>query len=312
MSKDPSIPVNKTFVVVSLVLAAALIVGVLAGAKVYFNRVALQPVSMPELPSPAAGSPECTSLIDALPDEILGHRRARLAEPAPAGAAAWQSSSHERITLRCGVDMPLQYNEYTPTFEAGGAQWMRIDDPVTGSDLSTWYTTDRSPVLAVTADRQAVGGDPVAQLNAGALPRSEHDPAPAPLSQLAAGPAADGTYCGDLQEALPDSIAEGYNRVSSEEGAIVWQAEGKEPIVVRCNVAHPENYQPGLQLYQINGVTWFEDTQLSPSPGASTWFALGRDAVVAAHLPQGEGNAAVTALSEAIEASLPARQAQSE
>ncbi|WP_288725577.1 DUF3515 domain-containing protein [uncultured Corynebacterium sp.] len=305
MSKDSATPIPKPFIVISLVLAVALIVGVLAGAKVYFNRVALTPVSMPELPSPLADSPECASLLDALPNTLMGHKRAELAEPAPAGAAAWQSSSTERVTLRCGVDMPLQYNEYTPTFEAGGAQWMRIDDPIAGSNLTTWYTTDRSPVVAVTADGSASSAA-LDDVNAGALPQFTHAPAPAPLSQLEEG--ADAGACDALPAALPESPAEGYTRFEVDQPrTVAWQAEGKEPIVLRCNVAQPENYEPGLQLYQINGVTWFEDTELAGNPGASTWFALGRDAVIAVHLPQGEGNAAVTALSEAIEATVPAR-----
>ena len=62
-----------------------------------------------------------------------------------------------------------------------------------------------------------------------------------------------------------------------------------------------DSYEPGLQLYQINGVTWFEDTAHSGGAGNSTWFALGRDAIVAAYLPQAGGNEAVTALSEVIE-----------
>lgn len=297
MKMDPH---SRTFVAISLVLAAVLVVGVLAGAKVYFNRVALQPVSMPELPSPEADSPECSSLVDALPDVVGGHRRAELAEPAPAGAAAWQSSSTQRVTLRCGVDMPLQYTEYTPTTEAGGARWMRIDDSVPGSTLTTWYTVDRSPAVAVTADGSAA--PPISVVGAGALPRVDIPPAPAPLSQLPDGPAADSASCPDLLSALPDSVADGYERIDVPEPlTAAWRADGKEPIVVRCNVAHPDNYEPGLQLYQINGVTWFEDTAHSGGAGNSTWFALGRDAIVAAYLPQAGGNEAVTALSEVIE-----------
>lgn len=311
MSKDPTTPVNKTFVALSLALAAALIVGVLAGAKVYFNRVALQPVSMSELPSPQADSAECAALIDALPDTLLGHRRAELAEPAPAGAAAWQSYTTrgpERLTLRCGVEMPLQYTEYSPTFESGGARWVRVDDPVAGSAMTTWYTTDRSPVVAVTTESGAAAGDPTGEIGAGALPAAEHSPAPAPLSRLAAGPAAADQVCDDVMARLPESVAPGYERFEvAQPRTAAWRAEGLEPIVVRCNVDFPDNYAAGEQLYQINGVTWFEDTDQAETPGAATWFALGREAIVAAHLPQGQGNEAATALSEAIEASVPER-----
>ena len=306
MSKDSATPLSKTAVVVSLALAAALIIGVLVGARVYFNTVALQPVSMPELPSPQADSPECSAFVDSLPETVLGLKRAELAEPAPAGAAAWQASSTERVTLRCGVDMPLQYSEYTPTFSAGGAQWMRLDDPVPGSTLTTWYTTDRSPVIALTADREAVSENPTEALNVAGLPRQAQTPAPAPLSQLAKGPAADEAVCDPLLQALPDSPEPGFERIDVDQpDTVAWQAEGRDPIVVRCNVAYPDSYEAGLQLYQINDVTWFEDTSQTVNSGASTWFALGREATIAAYLPQTEGNGAVTALSEAIEAAVP-------
>ncbi|MDY5784928.1 DUF3515 domain-containing protein [Corynebacterium sp.] len=298
---------NRTAMWVSLALALALVAAVLGGAKVFFDRVARQPVPLATLPSPMADSAECAALLGALPERLAGHARAELADPAPAGAAAWQSSSAERITLRCGVDAPLQYNEYTPTFEAAGARWMRIDDSTPGSTMSTWYTVDRAPVVAVTSDDAAVGGREFARdlgsLPIGDLPQEEVPPAPAPLSELAAGPRAG---CDALMSELPASIAEGFSPIDATEPlTAVWVKEGKEPIVVRCGVADPENYEAGIQLYQINEVTWFEDTTLANGTTSSTWFALGRDAVVAASLPQAEGNEAVTALSEAIARSVP-------
>ncbi|AWB83901.1 DUF3515 domain-containing protein [Corynebacterium liangguodongii] len=301
-------PIAKPFIAISLVLALALVVGVLAGAKVYFNRVALQPVSMPQLPSPQADSPECAQFIAAMPKRLAGLTRAELAEPAPAGAAAWQASTRERVTLRCGVDMPLQYTAYTPIEMVGGASWMRIDDPVPGSTLTTFYTTDRAPAVAVTVDRDAARIDPRAGVLADSLPAADPSPAPAPLSQLAAAPEADGEACRALIETLPARLAETYERIDVPERlTAAWQAPGKEPIVVRCGVAHPENYAPGAQLYQINSVPWFVDETLSAGGGSSTWFALGREAVVAAYLPGEEGNAVVTELTEAIEETVPER-----
>ena len=149
---DPQI--NRTTIYISLGLAVLLVLGVLVGARVYFQRVALQPVAMTELPAPEADSPECAALVDDLPDTLAGLKRAELAQPAPDGAAAWQASSTERITLRCGVDAPAQYTPYAATEDLGGARWLRVDDLTPGSTLATWYTVDRSPILAVTADLQ--------------------------------------------------------------------------------------------------------------------------------------------------------------
>ncbi len=306
---DSASQLSRSVILALLGLAMVLVVGVLVGVKVFYDRVALQPVALTDLPSPQADSPECTQLVDALPATLLGHRRAELAEPAPQGAAAWQSSSTQRVTLRCGVDAPLQYTEYTPTEEVGGTRWMRIDDATPGSTMTTWYTVDRFPVVAVTSDESALNGkNPLPKLDLSALQKRDMEPAPAPLSTLAAGPA---DHCDALMNDLPGSPAEGFTRLGADRvhtpDTAVWVAAGREPIVVRCGVADPENYTPGVQLYQINDVTWFEDTKLANGTTSATWFALGRDAVVAASLPQAEGNGAVTALSEAIGRNVPGR-----
>lgn len=305
---------SRTVALISLALALSLVVGVLGGAKYFFNKVALQPVSMTELPSPLADSAECTQLLDALPDRLAGHRRAELAEPAPAGAAAWQSSSSERVTLRCGVDAPAQYNVYSPTSESGGTRWLRVDDATPGSTMTTWYSVNRSPVVAVTADDTALrGADPTTGLDLGALTIEDLAPAPAPLSELAAGPDAGCRALIDELRALPEPLAEGFRLLDPAEtdaagsNTAVWVAEGREPMVVRCGVADPHNYEPGIQLYQVNEVTWFEDTTLANGTTSATWFALGRAGNVAASLPQSEGNEAVTSLSEVIARNVPER-----
>ena len=61
---DPQI--NRTTIYISLGLAVLLVLGVLVGARVYFQRVALQPVAMTELPAPEADSHECAALVDDL------------------------------------------------------------------------------------------------------------------------------------------------------------------------------------------------------------------------------------------------------
>lgn len=293
---------NRTTIYISLGLAVALVLGVLVGARVFFNRVALQPVAMTQLPAPEASSAECTSLIDALPSTLAKLKRAELAEPAPEGAAAWQASSTERITLRCGVDAPAQYTPYAQTEDIDGTRWLRVNDATPGSTLATWFTVDRSPVLAVTADTQQLrdGTAPVAGIDTAALTGPSPERHPAPLANLAAG--GDGAgKCDSLLAAAPDSIAEGYNRVDAvSEQTVAWSAEGQDAIVLRCGVADPENYGPGARLDQINGVPWFEDVKLANGTTASTWYAMGRDVQVAASLPQAESNEAITNLTNLI------------
>lgn len=291
--------INRTAIAISLGLALLLVIGAVVGARLYFNQVALQPVAMTDLPAPQADSQACASLIDDLPSDLHGHPRAELAEPAPAGAAAWRSSSTERITLRCGVDIPAQYTDYAITEDIDGARWLRVDDITPQSTLATWYTVDRSPVVAVTADTaQLDGGAPVDGLDLAALEQHDQPRNPAPLTELEA---ADSSKCSGLLDAAPESIAEGYTRTEpASDNTVAWHAKGRDPIVVRCGVAPSPNYGPGEQLAQVNGIPWFEDVKLANGTTASTWYALGRDSGIAASLPQAESNEAITNLTDLI------------
>ncbi len=270
----------------------ALVLGVVVGAKVVFERAAKQPVPMSDLPAPLADSPECTAFLETLPDKLIGHDRAEILEPAPDGVAAWSSSSVERVTLRCGVDLPLQYTPYAPTETVDGVEWLRITDATPGSTLQTWYTVDREQIVAVTADGESLGrhDEPVSALSeaVSGLPAADHEPFPAPLSQLTAAEGGAPEVCGDFLEALPDTIADDdYQRTEVPEAdTVAWIANGREPVVLRCGVAPPENYEPGIQLNQVDDIVWFEDTILATGTTAATWFALGRETDIAVSAPQ--------------------------
>lgn len=304
---------NKTLIYISLGLALALVVGVLVGSKLVMQKLNNQPVSLSELPSPMADSPECAKLVESLPGELAGHRRAELLDPAPAGAAVWQSASDERVTLRCGVEAPLQYTELTPTIETGGARWIEITDPAAGADLSTWFTVDRSPVVAVTADHKAVqeGGSPVDKLDLSALPEDALEPAPAPLSALEPADGAT-SVCEPLLSALPDELIPGYSRLDlnhvvslDDASAAAWGGDNVEPIVIRCGLAAPASYEPGAQLTQINDTPWFQEEN-SDGP-ATLLYALGRSTDIAVSLPLGVGEEALTKLTNLIEENVPAQ-----
>lgn len=273
---------NRTAIYISLAIAIAMVVGVFGGAYWVYNSTAKAPVAMSDFPSEKADSAECRALLDALPDDFQGHPRAEIAEPVPEGAAAWASNSTESITLRCGVDLPFQYTEYSQTEDIEGTEWLQVNDMTPNSNLRTWYTTDREPVVAVTFfdDSRPEGLKDAL----GTLEQDKHDPHPAPLSQLVAGP---DEMCRGLEAELPDELAEGYERRDiDEENTYVWGAPGREEIVMRCGVAPPENYEAGAQLQQINDVPWFEDTTLAGGTTAGSWFALGRENDLAVHSPQ--------------------------
>ncbi|MDO4685356.1 MAG: DUF3515 domain-containing protein [Corynebacterium sp.] len=293
-------PYHRGPVLIALVLAILLVVGVLIGAKVVYQRAAQQPVHMSTIDAPDAD--QCSPLIDALPDTLAGHPRAELAEPAPHGAAAWASNSTDRITLRCGIGLPLQYTTLSETTEVAGSNWLRITDTTPGSTLETWYSVDRFPIVAVTADQQALGDadNPVRDLESAmkSLKQTKIDPNPAPLTDLEQG---DASSCEPLLDALPKQLGE-YTRSSATlpENTVAWTAKGLEPVVLRCGVADAPGYHPGVQLQQVDEVAWFEDTTLAHGTTASTWYALGRSANVAISMPQGTGNAVIVDLSTAI------------
>ncbi len=301
---------NRTAVYVSLGLAIALVVGVIWGAKFVFTNLDRAPVAITAIPSEDSESPECAALVASLPEKFMGHPAAEVAEPRPAGTAAWATFSDEPVTLRCGVEMPFQYTDYSVLEDIDGASWLRVVDMTPGSDLTTWYTADRAPAVAVTTHDDAAPKG----LDLSALREQEQPTHPAPLTDLEA---AEGTaaaaqkVCAPLLEALPEELPEGYQRATDgptaprDENTAVWTATGREAIALRCGVAPPPGYQAGEQIQQINAIPWFEDTTLASGTTASTWFALGRDTDIAVHVPQDVAADALVELGEVIAETVP-------
>lgn len=285
--------VNRKVVYAILALALGLVAAVLIGARVAFTQFAQQPVALPELPSPEADSAECAALMDTLPTKVAGLDRAELAAPSPPGAAAWQRSSAERVTLRCGVDVPLQYNVYSSPEQINGAQWLRVNDPVT--DMATWFTVDRVPVVAVTTDTAAVRDNPVEDLDVSALPSADIPPAPAPLASLES---VNTDACDSLTQHAPTEIAEGFSLLDAPAtpNTVIWTKPGFDPVVLRCGVTPPANYAPGASLTQVNQIPWFQDS----ADGVEVFYALGRDTDLAASMPITGSNEIITNLSDLI------------
>lgn len=290
--------------IIGLVLAVVLVVGVLIGARIVSDRAGNVPVAMTPLPAPEAESAECTQLIESLPDKLLGHDRADITEPAPAGTAAWASSSLEQVTLRCGVELPLQYTDYSEPVEIEGTQWLVVEDATPESTLATWYSVNREQVVAVTADEPTLGradnpvealGEEIAQ-----LPQHDHDPRPAPLSELEAAGGEAAEICEPLLEEVPEILATDWELRSVEGDTAAWTNPGQEPVVLRCGVVPPAGYTAGERLTQINDVPWFEDTELVAGSTASVWYALGRATDIAVSTPQAAAQEVLVQLSDLI------------
>ncbi|WP_245802237.1 DUF3515 domain-containing protein [Corynebacterium pacaense] len=314
--------INKTPMVIALILSLILVAAVLIGARVLLGPAGQQRISMGALPAPDAESEGCSKLMEDLPDKAFGHTRASLVDPVPAGVAAWAGSDLEQVTLRCGVSMPFQYTALSDTVEVGGTTWLPVGDVTAGSSLKTWYSVDRFPVVAITADSVGTGGadNPVEPFSPAVsiLESRDPQPYPAPLVDLRAAGAPPS--CTALEDRLPESFEVGgedsvtYTRIEVDRmraagygsDALGWHADGMEPVVLRCGVEASPNYAAGAVLQQVNGIPWFEDTVLASGTTSSTWYALGRETDIAISLPQAAGQILVP-VTGAIEATVPQR-----
>lgn len=356
---DPVEGIGRAPIYTSLGLSLGLVAVVLAGARIIGGGAPT--VTLSDLPAEHADSAECQQLIDSLPDEVADLPRAEIAEPAPAGVAAWAAGSsgaggnyRDQVSLRCGVDTPFQYSEYSHTqvVEADGAsssdnasdsssdgntatEWLEVQDQTPGSTLTTWYSTNRFPTVAVTVDRASngtagndgagddgaddgAGGNAKAQDSAAATTREahkaiaqltgatealelrKHQPHPAPLSELASGTPEDLAACQSLISAAQDGFtpAEGYELYNgTAKDTVAWTHPGYEPIVLRCGIADPD-VPLGERLQQINEVPWFEDTVLADGTTASTWYPLGREVAVAVSTPQAAAQESLSRITE--------------
>lgn len=291
---------------IALALAVLLTLGVIIGAKLFQDDQARNPVMLSSPEMPDDDSPKCAELLERLPDRVDGLVRAELADPAPTGAAVWRNTADERVTLRCGASVPVQYTELSATEEVDGVKWIRVDDTTAGSELATWFSVGRTPVVALTAESSRA--DAINDLSEAMLPDSEIGDAPAPnpvpLTDLAADEADD--RCSALMAALPTEIGERTRVEDADlpEGSMVWADERGNLISLRCGVDAPPGYEDTEeQLTQINDIVWFAEPSLS-SGDVGTWFAMGRERFVAVHLPVGEASGVLPAFSDIIAANL--------
>ncbi|BAU95688.1 hypothetical protein N24_1426 [Corynebacterium suranareeae] len=311
--------INKTPMIIALILSIVLVLAVLFGARLLLGPAGQQQIAMSSLPASDADPAECAALIDDLPENAFGHTRAEIMDPVPPGAAAWSTSDLERVTLRCGVDMPFQFTPLSNTVKVDGTTWLPVSDMTPGSSLETWYSVDRFPIIAITADDISTNNadNPVAPFSSAVDKLEQRDATPfdAPLIGLASA----GATCTSLFDALPHQLEVGgdegttYDRIDDTRmktagyanDAIAWDAPGLEPIVIRCGVEPSENYAAGAMLQQIDDIPWFEDTVLASGTTASTWYALGRETDIAVSLPQAASSSLIT-ISGYIEDAVPA------
>ncbi|MCV7054231.1 DUF3515 domain-containing protein [Mycolicibacterium gilvum] len=175
-----------------LIAAAAVAVGAVVAllivVAVMQREPAQKPVAVSGIPAPQADSPQCRSLVEALPEQLGDYRRAQLVEPAPQGAAAWQPEAPdgEALILRCGLDRPAEFVTGAPLQVVDAVSWFRVgeagagDDRVGDGDRSTWFAVDRPVYVALTLPRDS-GPTAIQTLStiiAETLPAQTPQPAP--------------------------------------------------------------------------------------------------------------------------------------
>lgn len=167
----------------AVALPVALAVGVIAAAVIVKDDggAADGPVVVGAVPAPEASSPECTTLLAALPQRLGEDDRAQLAEPAPVGAAAWRGpESADPIVLRCGIDRPAEFDTAAALVDVDGVQWLQISGAEVGLSSTTWVAVDRAVYVGLTLPNGS-GPTPVQQVSAAVratLPATALDPAP--------------------------------------------------------------------------------------------------------------------------------------
>lgn len=206
MNSQPVDGPPRRVLIAALVVAVGAVVAVLVVVATQQRSPGQAPVAVAGGPAPRADSPECGTLMAALPEQLGDYRRAPLLEPAPAGAAAWQADGGgEALILRCGLDRPAEFVTGTPIQMVDAVQWFRVGEAGVGNDgvgeagagnngagdagvgpepagdgRSTWFAVDRPVYVALTLPAGS-GPTPIQSLSttiAEVLPAVPPDPGP--------------------------------------------------------------------------------------------------------------------------------------
>jgi hypothetical protein len=141
---------SPALIATAVALPVILIVAVLVAAFIALRApVEREPLALGPVPAPAADGPACQTLLPALPAELGDHTKATLVEPAPPATRAWQlPDGGDPITLRCGLDRPLEFNRASPLTVIDGVTWFQVRDEV--GKTGTWFAVDRETYIALT------------------------------------------------------------------------------------------------------------------------------------------------------------------
>ncbi|MFD4366499.1 DUF3515 domain-containing protein [Rhodococcus sp. NPDC058521] len=123
-------------------------------------------------------------------------------------------------------------------------------------------------------------------------------------------PASESPECDKLMAALPDNLGDLERAELAEpapESAAAWQPSEGEPVVLRCGVDRPVEFDQAAPLQVIDGVQWFEVSGAEMGLESSTWYLVDRGVYVAVTIPNGSGPTPLQEMSEAASKALEAR-----
>ena len=143
-------------------MAVAAVAAVLVIAVTQSEKPREQALVVPAVPVPQADTPECATLMGALPSQLGDYGRGTPADPVPPGTAAWRSGNAEPILLRCGVGRPGDFVVGVQLNVVDNVQWFRVVEQGTGR--STWFVVDRPVYVALTLP-QDTGATPIQEIS---------------------------------------------------------------------------------------------------------------------------------------------------
>lgn len=132
-----------------------------------------------------------------------------------------------------------------------------------------------------------------------------------PLALVAVdAPDAGNPACLNLVQALPASLPNKGTELKrlpladpAPQSAAAWAGDRGDPVVLRCGLTKPAEYQPTAQLRLVSQVNWL------PVEGkdAMTWYTVDRPIYIALTIPEDAGTGPVQELSETIAKTVPTR-----
>lgn len=164
-------------------------------------------------------------------------------------------------------------------------------------------------VVGVIIASQVMGG--ADETAAPTTTSSEQPPRPTgPLALVPVdAPDAGAPACTALVGALPDELPSNGRKLErlpiadpAPPASAAWAGDRGEPVVLRCGLGKPAEYQPTAQLRLVDKVNWLP----VEGAGATTWYTVDRPVYIAVTIPDDAGTGVVQELSETIAKAVPA------